>query len=151
MILDELNLTTRTLNALKKIDVTDLLMLTKWFRDNNRKKPVKPSEILDEAQGFGFETYKELFDAVLVWISKQEEKKTVNLRVNDQALSVLNTMLSSSTGDFGGRDSARLFAEIAFDYLDALATEERIRSTQPHQPPSPCSTPPAADSDPGAR
>lgn len=136
MNLDQLNISTKTLNVLSRIGIRTLDDLTEWA---DRSVPIKPSEVIawriEEAGGgrqlpMGIDAFKELFNAMTLQLAKSMDSPPISLDIppaDPQATQLVAAMLAGGTGDFGGRDQAKLLAEIAFDYLEAIRREQRKR------------------------
>ena len=144
MKVDSLTLSSALRKLFRAIKVTDFSVLTEMGRTNAEGKTEKltPSEVLEIycknasdsgdlsfGSGIGITRWKELFDAVLFFAVELEKKSTLEEEVDRDALMLVQAMISRTTGDIGGRDQAKLFAEIAYDFLEAIRSEASKRNT----------------------
>ncbi|MBV7459814.1 MULTISPECIES: hypothetical protein [unclassified Acidovorax] len=116
----------RTKKALRDSKVKGLMHIADASRLDGRS----PAELLRyTVPGIGDKAIFELFDSVF-WALIEQVESTPALtdhQDHDRALALIGTMIQSTKGDIGGRDQAKLFAEIAFDMIDAVRLEGQKR------------------------
>ena len=118
-----LNIPNRLKSALTVYGITDLEQLT-HMGDVQSGRKLSPCEVLRRVPNFGEKSFQDLLDALIPLLIAAPQ---VDLDRN--AVLIFNTLLGNSTGDFGGRDQAKLFAEITFDFIDAISAEQIRRSS----------------------
>lgn len=113
--------------------IHDILQLTQ-LAEIKTGHAVGPSEILSRIKGFGPRSTMELLEATLylldeaVTLLEADEHAGKTKEFDADALPLVVAMVRQTTGSIGGRDQERLFAEIAYDFLEALRAEDRKRN-----------------------
>lgn len=121
----------RTKQALADKGITNLVYLAEVSRDDGRS----PAILLRHCvPGIGEKAFFELFNSIFWALIEQADKPSADAdlisaehRDHEAALALIGAIIKSTTGDIGGRDQAKLFAEIAFEMIDAVRLEGEKR------------------------